>query len=63
MSTDKNGELWTYSRIRRRLNLLIEIMPTAAGDEKVRQNIVEDLEEIRACLDDWNREGVLHERK
>ena len=63
MSTDKNGEPWTYSRVRHRLSTLIEVASWAVGDQKTRQNIIEDLVEVRACLDDWNREGVLHERK
>lgn len=55
-------EQWSYHRLRRKLTMLIEVLPMAiAGDEPTQallKNVREDLVTIRAGLDQRHGEGI-----
>ena len=66
-TAQNDQEPWSYERLRRNLNMLVEVLPMAvAGDEPTKallKNVHEDLVTIRAGLDQWYGEGIFPNSK
>jgi hypothetical protein len=59
----QDNEPWTFARVRHRLNTLIEVMPKRASEitsDQLLPNIWSDLVELRAAVDQLERQGGRH---